>query len=196
VVETLVRFKEEGKIGGFGFSEIAPFSLLRATALHPVRAVQNEYSLWTRQVELGLLQACARHGTAFVAFSPLARGMFGEPTPDPAKFSPGDFRIANPRFNAPHFEQNRTRVGAFLRLAREMGHAPASLAIAWTLARGDHVIPIPGTRSAAHLKLNAAGAAIRLSESDLQAIENVLPAGFAHGPRYSEQQFVGIEQYC
>jgi aryl-alcohol dehydrogenase-like predicted oxidoreductase len=196
VVETLVRFKQEGKIGGFGFSEIAPFSLKRAAALHPVRAVQNEYSLWTRQVELGLLQACERLGTAFVAFSPLARGMFADSIPDPAMFKPGDFRIQNPRFNAPHYEQNRKAISAFLRLAREMGHAPASLAIAWTLARAEHVIPIPGTRTAAHLKQNAAGAAIKLSEADLRAIEEVLPAGFAHGPRYSEQQFVGIEQYC
>lgn len=196
VVETLVRFRQEGKIGGFGFSEIAPSSLARATAVHPVRAVQNEYSLWTRQVELGLLQASERLGTSFVAFSPLARGMFADTLPDPAKFSVGDFRVANPRFNAPHFEENRKAVGAFLQLASEMGHAPASLAIAWTLARGKHVIPIPGTRSVAHLRQNAAGAAIRLNDADLKAIEAVLPAGFAHGPRYSEQQFVGIEPYC
>jgi aryl-alcohol dehydrogenase-like predicted oxidoreductase len=196
VVETLVGFKKEGKIGGFGFSEIAPFSLMRAAAVHPVRAVQNEYSLWTRQVELGLLQACDRLGTTFVAFSPLGRGMFADRAPDPQDFHASDFRRGNPRFNPPHFEANRQAVAAFRRLAKEMGHAPAALAIAWVLARGEHVIPIPGTRSAAHLKQNAAGAAIRLSDADLKAIEAVLPAGFAHGPRYSEQQFAGVEQYC
>lgn len=196
VVETLADLKREGKIGGFGFSEIAPFSLMRAAAVHPVRAVQNEYSLWTRQVELGMLQGCERLGAAFVAFSPLGRGMFAEPAPDPEGFHAGDFRRDMPRFNPPHFAKNRSAIDAFFRLAREMGHAPASLAIAWTLARADHVIAIPGTRSAAHLKQNAAGAAIRLSDTDLQAIEAVLPAGFAHGARYSERQFVGVEQYC
>ncbi len=196
VVETLVRFKDEGKIGGFGFSEIAPYSLERAAAVHPVMAVQNEYSLWTRQIELGLLQACERLGTALVAFSPVARGMFADKLPDRDAFSPGDFRRTNPRFMDPHFAPNKVLVGRFIDLARSMGHPPASLALAWTLAKGSHVVPIPGTRSVEHLKQHARAADVVLNAADLQAIEAVLPAGFAHGPRYSEQQFVGIEQYC
>ncbi|MGE3304540.1 MAG: aldo/keto reductase [Rhizobiaceae bacterium] len=196
VVETLLRFKQEGKIGAIGFSEIAPSSLERAAAVHPVAAVQSEFSLWTRQVELGMVDACRRLGTTLVAFSPLARGMFGESIPQPETFGPRDFRLSTPRFNAENLPRNSAIVARFHALARRMGHEPAALAIAWLLSRGEHVVPIPGTRFASHLKQCAAGAEIRLTTSDLAEIEHVLPAGFAHGARYSDEQFMGIEQYC
>ncbi len=196
VVGTLVRFKEEGKIGSIGFSEIAPASLERAAAVHPVAAVQNEYSLWARQPDLGMLQACKRLGATLVAFSPVARGMFADRMPDPDQFAANDFRRANPRFQEPDFSANVRAIERFGDLARRMGHAPATLAIAWTLSRGSHVIPIPGTRSVGHLRQNAKAADVRLSADDLEAIEDVLPVGFAHGSRYSEQQFANVEQYC
>lgn len=196
VMETLVRFKEEGKIGGIGFSEIAPSSLERAAAVHPVMAVQSEYSLWTRQPELGMIQACKRVGAAFVPFSPLARGMFGEKTPDPAAFAGRDIRIGNPRFVEPNFSANVAAIDRFKQFARERGWQPAALALRWVLDQGDHLIPIPGTRTRAHLAIDASADAIRLSEEDHAEIERLLPAGFAHGSRYSDTQAIGVEVYC
>jgi len=195
VVGTLIRFKEEGKIGGIGFSEISPGSLERAAAVHPVMAVQNEYSLWTRLPELGLIQACARHGTALVAFSPIGRGMFADVLPDPARFHEKDFRRRNPRFNEPNFGFNKEKVARFNAYAQGKGHSPSSLALAWLLARGPHIIPIPGTRSPQHLEQDAAGADIVLAPKDIEEIEAILPAGFAHGARYSDQQNIGPEGY-
>lgn len=196
VVETLMRFKQEGKIGAIGFSEIAPSTLDRAAAVHEVAAVQSEYSLWTRQPELGLLQACARHGTALVAFAPLGRAMLSGTIADPSALAEGDFRKRNPRFMEPNFAANRRAVARFVAYADSLGHAPATLALAWLLARGPHVIPIPGTRSADHLAENAAAAAIDLTPEQMAEIEALLPAGFAHGDRYSDTQVNGVERYC
>jgi aryl-alcohol dehydrogenase-like predicted oxidoreductase len=195
VVGTLIRFKEEGKIRGIGFSEISPASLERAAAVHPVMAVQSEYSLWTRLPELGLVQACARHGTALVAFSPLARGMFADAMPDPARFHEKDFRRTNPRFIEPNFGLNKEKIALFNAYAHEKGHSPSSLALAWLLARAPHVIPIPGTRSPEHLRQDAAGADIVLTPKDIEEIEAILPVGFAHGARYNNQQSIGAEGY-
>jgi len=195
VTETLAGFVKEGKIGGIGYSEISPASLRRAAAVHPVMAVQSEYSLWARQPDLGMLETCRELGTAFVAFSPVARGMFADTPPDPAAFKPGDFRIANPRFQEPNYSANVRLVERFVKLAHEMGHTASSLAIAWTLNRGEHIIPIPGTRSVAHLAEDAKAAGIVLSESDMAEIEKVLPPGFAHGARYSYEQYAGVEIY-
>jgi aryl-alcohol dehydrogenase-like predicted oxidoreductase len=196
VVGTLIRFKEEGKIGGIGFSEISPASLERAAAVHPVMAVQSEYSLWTRLPELGLVQACGRLGAALVAFSPLARGMFADVMPDPARFDDKDFRRPNPRFAEPNFAYNRERIARFNGYARDRGHSPSALALAWLLARAPHVIPIPGTRSPTHLEQDAAGTGIVLTPKDMEEIETVLPVGFAHGARYNDRQNIGPEGYC
>ncbi|MEZ5789647.1 MAG: aldo/keto reductase [Nitratireductor sp.] len=179
------------------FSEIAPSSLERAaTAVHPVMAVQSEYSLWTRQPELGMIQACKRVGAAFVPFSPLARGMFGEKTPDPAAFAGRDIRIGNPRFVEPNFSANVAAIDRFKQFARERGWQPAALALRWVLDQGDHLIPIPGTRTRAHLAIDASADAIHLSREDHAEIERLLPAGFAHGSRYSDTQAIGVEVYC
>jgi aryl-alcohol dehydrogenase-like predicted oxidoreductase len=195
-IGTLVRFKEEGKIGGIGLSEVAPATLERASAVHPIMAVQNEYSLWSRQPDLGLVDACARSGTAFVAFSPVGRGVFADTAPDPSTFPPGDFRRSNPRFEPGNYEANDERLSAFRTFAMSRGWTTSALAIAWTLHRGDHVIPIPGTRSVAHLEQNARASEINLSQADLAEIDRILPAGFAHGDRYSDAQATGVERYC
>ncbi len=195
VTDTLAAFVMEGKIGGFGFSEISPASLERAASVHHVRAVQSEYSLFTRLPELGLLQACERLGSAFVAFSPLARGVLGDVVLDPATF-PDDFRRNIPRFNTENYPRNMAYVERFKAYARQRGWSPASLANAWVLHRGNHIIPIPGTRTAEHLAENAAATDITLSSVDMAAIEAILPVGFAHGNRYSEEQQGASEQYC
>ena len=196
VMETLVRFKDEGKIGGIGFSEIAPYSLRRAHAVHPVTAVQSEYSLWSRMPDLGMVQACKALGVAFVPFSPLGRGVFGAQPPDPASFGKGDFRNGNPRFTEPNYAANLKAIEPFKAFAAAKGVTPAQVALAWVLSRGDHLIPIPGTHMPAHLEDNAGAAALTLSPDDLAEIDRILPPGFAHGDRYSEKQLIGAERYC
>ena len=196
VTETLAGFVEEGLIGGIGFSEIAPHSLHRAHAVHPVMAVQSEYSLWSRQPDLGMIRACRDLGVAFVPFSPLARGMLGEAPPDPDGFDPSDFRVGTPRFSPPNFARNVEALDAFRAFARDRDVATSALAIAWVLAQGDHLIPIPGTRSAEHLREWAAAGNMALDAEELAEIDRLLPPGFAHGDRYSDAQMVGVERYC
>ncbi len=196
VMETLVRFKDEGKIGGIGFSEIAPSSLRRAHAVHPVTAIQSEYSLWSRSPELGVIQACQQLGVAFVPFSPLGRGMFAETLPDPETFGDGDFRTGNPRFVEPNFSHNVEALQEFRAFCKHRQLSPATVAIAWCLAQGPHLLPIPGTRSRQHLVELAAGAQLDLSPADLAEIARCLPPGFAHGDRYTVAQWPGAERYC
>lgn len=196
VMGTLVRFIEEGKIGAIGLSEVAPSTLRRAHAVHPVAAVQSEYSLWTRQPEMGMLQTCAELGVAFVAFSPLGRGVFADRAPDPAAFPPGDFRLPNPRFIEPNFSANMAAIAPFRAFCAARGWSTAATSIAWVLARGEHILPIPGTRSAAHLAELAEAEDIALDAADLAEIARLLPVGFAHGERYAPAQWANVEQYC
>jgi len=196
VMETLVKFKQEGKIGGIGFSEIAPYSLRRAHAVHPVAAVQNEYSLWTRLPDLGLIQTCEELGVTFVPFSPLARGVFSTVAPDPATFGEADFRKGNPRFIEPNYSKNLEIIAPFSSMAADMGVSPATLSLAWILHRGDHLIPIPGTRTPDHLEECAAAMHLSLSLAQLDEINRLLPIGFAYGDRYTDGQVFGTERYC
>ncbi len=192
----MAELVSEGKIGGIGLSEIAPSTLERAHAVHPVMAVQNEYSLWTRLPELGLIQACKRLGVAFIPFSPVGRGIFADRAPDPSTFADTDFRKSNPRFAGDNWARNNARVDALRAYARERGWNTSALAIAWTLAQGDHIIPIPGTRTAGHLDELAQSLSIRLGAKELAEIEAILPVGFAHGARYTDAQTIGTEAYC
>jgi aryl-alcohol dehydrogenase-like predicted oxidoreductase len=196
VTGTLADLVAAGKTRAFGFSEIAPSSLRRAAAIHPVAAVQSEYSLATRAPELGLVQACAALGTTLVAFSPVGRGLLTDAPPDAAKVALLDFMRSNPRFAPDNLAANLALTDGFRRLAAEMQTRAATLAIAWLLARDPGLVPIPGTRSIAHLRELAAGAELTLSPADLAGIEAVLPVGWAHGDRYSPEQWVGPERYC
>ncbi len=144
VTETLARFVKAGKILQFGFSEIAPTSLSVAAAVHPVGAVQNEYSLSTRSPEMGLVQKTAELGTSLVAFSPVGRGLLTDKPPSLEKCQSIDFLKANPRFMEPNLSRNIAATNGFRALASEMGVAASSLAIAWVLHQGEHVLPIPG----------------------------------------------------
>ena len=196
VTQTLVKFKDEGKIGGFGFSEISPSSLRRAHAVHPVTAIQNEYSLWTRYPDLGMLQACRELGVIFVPFSPLGRGMLADTFPVPEEFLENDMRKSQPRFLEPNFSANCRIISGFRKFAKSRGWNTSCAALAWILDRGDHLIPIPGTRTAEHLSEWAGACEINLTDEDRAEIDRLLPVGFAHGDRYSNEQIVGIERYC
>lgn len=196
LMETLLGFKKDGKIGGIGFSEISPATLRRATAIGPVDAVQSEYSLWTRQPELGMIQTCAELGVAFVPFSPLGRGMLTSVAPDPTTFQEGHFRTGTPRFTEPNFSHNLRHIRAFRDLASDLSTSPATLAIAWCLAKGGHLLPIPGTRTAEHLAECAAGSDFPMTAEIMARIDGILPVGWAYGDRYTHDQRVGVEGYC
>jgi aryl-alcohol dehydrogenase-like predicted oxidoreductase len=196
MVGTLKRLIDEGKIGGYGLSEVAPATLRRAHAVHPCRAVQNEYSLWSRLPDLGMIRACAELGVAFVAFSPLGRGIFGRRPVDPATFAANDFRRTIPRFQADLWPRNLVRIRAFHDWAAARGLPAPAVALAWVLAQGDHVIPIPGTRHADHVSDWAQAAALTLTPEDRAAIDRLLPPGWAEGDRYGVDAAMAVERYA
>lgn len=195
VMDTMLTFKKEGKIRAIGLSEVAPATIRRAQAVGQVDAVQSEYSLWTRLPELGVIQLCKEIGAAFVPFSPLGRGIFTDTVRSADGFGKHDFRRGNPRFVEPNFSANLKALQALFDFARARGTTPAQVSLAWVLAQGDHLIPIPGTRYAKNVRENAGGAALDLSPGDFAELERMLPTGFAHGDRYTEQQYVGPERY-
>lgn len=196
VAETMAGFVAAGKVRAIGYSEIAPATLRRAHAVHPVAAVQSEYSLSTRAPELGLVQACAELGAALVAFSPVGRGLLTDRPHRAETIAQLEFLRGNPRFVEPNLSANLAITDGFRALAADMGVSAAALAIAWLAHRGDHVLPIPGTRSPEHLAELAAGGALSLSTADMARIEEVLPVGWAHGDRYSPAQWAAPERYC
>lgn len=196
VTETLAGLVKAGKTKAIGYSEIAPSSLRRAMEVHPVAAVQSEYSLATRFPELGLVQTCAELGVTLVAFSPVARSLLTD-NPLKAEVIPTlPFLSSAPRFMPPNYARNIALTEDWRRLAAEMGTPAAALAIAWCLHRGDHILPIPGTRSVSHFKELLAGTQIALSAADMARIDAALPVGWAHGDRYSDAQWNGPERYC
>ncbi|MEC9313138.1 MAG: aldo/keto reductase [Pseudomonadota bacterium] len=192
----LGRLVEKGKTRAIGLSEVAPSTLRRAMTAFPVAAVQSEYSLSTRFPDLGLVQACAELGVAFVAFSPVGRSLLTDNPIPKARIPQLPFLAGNPRFMEPNLSENLRITDKFRALAAQMGTSAAALANAWLLTRGDHVIPIPGTRSVKHLEACVAGADLTLTPEDLERIETVLPVGWAHGDRYSDEQWIGPERYC
>ena len=196
VTETLAALVARGKALSFGYSEIAPSSLRRAAEVAPVAAVQSEYSLSVRAPELGLVQATAALGTALVAFSPVGRGFLTDAPIPPDRARELAFTKANPRFQEPNYGANIRATDRFRAVAADMGEPAAAVAIAWLLDRGDHVLPIPGTRSGAHFRELLRGAEIALTDTDRAAIEAALPVGWAHGDRYSADQWIGPERYC
>lgn len=197
VAGTLKRLMDKGKIKGIGFSEIAPSSLRRAATECHVDAVQSEYSLSVRSPELGLVQTCAELGTALVAFSPVGRSLLTDaPLTPKAVAEAGGWIAANPRFTEPNYSANMAALAPFRAYASELGVSAAALAIAWVLAQGEHVIAIPGTRSTAHFAQLVQGWQLDLTAEQLARITQILPVGWAHGDRYSDDQWVGPERYC
>ncbi len=195
-VGALAREVKKGKIGAIGLSEMAPDTLRRACAVHPIAAMQSEYSLWTRLPELGLVQTCRELGVAFVAFSPVARGALSGRLRDIEALPAGDFRKNNPRFVGLNWTRNLARIDAFAALANSFDRDPCELAIAWVLAQGEHVLAIPGTRYPQNLAHDARAAEKPLTAAEAEALARLLPVGWAAGDRYTETQWANIERYC
>ena len=183
----LSRLVEQGKVRSIGLSEVSAATIRKAHAVHPVTAVQTEYSLWTRNPEIAALAACRELGIAFVAFSPVARGFLCDALHDVATLDAKDIRKTMPRFAPEHYARNLQLLPPYKALAREAGCTPAQLALAWLLHKGTDIIPIPGTTSVAHLKEDLAAADVTLPRELLAKVEALVNEKTVAGDRYSEQ---------
>jgi aryl-alcohol dehydrogenase-like predicted oxidoreductase len=183
-VGAMVELKTAGKIGAIGLSEVGAATLRRAHAVHPIAALQSEYSLWTRNPQIAVLAECHRLGITLVAFSPLGRGFLPGTMQSPTALPEGDIRRTMPRFQPPHFEQNARLLAPLSAIAARVGCTRAQLALAWLLAQGDHVIAIPGTTKVAHLEENQGADSIRLDAATLAELDALLPPGSVSGARY------------
>lgn len=192
VVGAMAGLVTAGKVAGIGLSEVSVDTLRRAQAVHPVAAVQSEYSLWSREPEAGMLAACAELGTAFVAYSPLGRA-FLTGTVDVGQLADDDFRRHNPRFSGEAEAANRRLVAALADAAAARGCSSAQLALAWLLNKQPHVIPIPGTRRIAYLEANVQAAGITLSVAEIAALDRLFEPAAVAGARYPEAGFLGVE---
>lgn len=182
----LARAVEAGKIRAIGLSEMSAPTIRRAHAVHPIAAVQTEYSPWTRNPEIAVLDVCAELGIGFVAFSPVGRGLLaGRVGREGVK--EGDMRTDMPRFQPPHLERNLELYEQLRALASDAGCSAAQLCLAWLLAKGDNIVPIPGTTSIAHLDEDLAALQLHLSDEMLAAVDAVFPPGAASGARYNAQ---------
>jgi aryl-alcohol dehydrogenase-like predicted oxidoreductase len=182
-VGALAELVSEGKIRAIGLSEMGAEQIERAHAVHPVAAVQTEYSLGTRNPEVAVLETCRKIGAAFVAFSPVGRGILTGAIKSEADAKDG-FRSAMPRFNEPQLTHNLAIVRDFSEIAAELGCTPAQLAIAWLLTRGDHVVPIPGSGNIAHVEEDLAAADVKLDAATLERLEVLFPPNALSGSRY------------
>jgi aryl-alcohol dehydrogenase-like predicted oxidoreductase len=183
-ISDLVR---AGKVRSIGLSEVSAATLRRAHAVHPISAVQTEYSLWTRNPEIAVLEACRELGAAFVAFSPLARGFLCEALHDLSSLDEKDIRRTMPRFSPEHYAANLKLLPPYKDLAREAGCTPAQLALAWLLHKAPHIIPIPGTTSVEHLREDLAAAEVKLDGGLVARLEALINQSTVHGHRYSAQ---------
>ena len=175
-----------GKILGIGLSEASAATLRRAHAVHPIAALQSEYSLWTRNAELGTLDACRELGTAYVAFSPLARAFLTGTLRDPeSQLEAKDIRRQMPRFEPANYAKNLALLPGYMAIAQEVGCSPAQLALAWLLAKGEHIIPIFGTRQPEHLDDNAGAAAVSLDPKTVARLDALINQQTVAGPRYN-----------
>ncbi|ROR05117.1 aldo/keto reductase [Erwinia sp. JUb26] len=194
VVGTMADLVREGKVLHLGLSEISSETLQRAQAVHPIAAVQSEYSLWSRDPEQGLLETCRRLGVGFVPYSPLGRGFLTGKVAAAGTLAEDDFRRYLPRFQQQAWEHNQQLVVQLTEMAQGYRASPAQLALAWVLAQGENVVPIPGARQQAHLEDNCAAADVVINDRDLATLNTLFAPANIAGERYSEQEFALVER--
>lgn len=192
-VGALAELVAEGKIKTIGLSEVSAATLRRAHAVHPITALQTEYSPWTRNPEIAVLDACRELGVTFVAFSPVGRGFLAGGVTDLAQLEEGDFRKGMPRFQGEAFEANLKMFAGFAELAGEAGCTPAQLCLAWLLAKDDAQVPIPGTTNPDHMAENAKAAAIKLSPEVMAKVEALVNPQTVTGPRYAPAMRASVD---
>ena len=189
-VGAMAELVQAGKVRHLGLSEAAPETIRRADATHPITALQTEYSLWSRDPEAEILPTVRELGIGFVAYSPLGRGFLSGRFRSPDDISEGDFRHDHPRFQGENFQRNLDLVERVQELAAEKAVTPGQLALAWVLAQGGDVVPIPGTTRVEHLEENVKALEVELSRDDLAELESVFPSGAAAGDRYADMSSV------
>jgi len=183
----MAELVKEGKVRYIGLSEAGPQTLRRAVKAHPITALQTEYSLWTRDPEDEILPTCRELGVGFVAYSPLGRGFLTGRFRKFEDIPVDDYRRNSPRFQGENFQKNLDLVRRVEEIAKEKNCTPAHLALAWVLARGEDIVPIPGTKHRKYLEENVGAVNVKLTPEDLRRIDEVAPHGAAAGPRYPEQ---------
>jgi aryl-alcohol dehydrogenase-like predicted oxidoreductase len=189
-VGAMAELVEAGKVRYLGLSEASPETIRRAHAVHPISALQSEYSLWTRDPEDGPLPTCRQLAIGFVAYSPLGRGFLTGQIRSPEDFGEDDFRSRLPRFQGLNFQRNLDLVASVEEIAQEKGRTPSQLALAWVLGRGDDIVPIPGTKRRRYLEENADSVDIELTEEDLERLDQAFPKGAAAGDRYPDMSTI------
>jgi len=192
-VGAMAGLVEAGKVRYLGLSEASPRTIRRAHAVHPISALQSEYSLWTREPEDEVLPACRQLGIGFVSYSPLGRGFLTGRFRAFEEIPEGDYRRNSPRFQGENFRKNLELVGRIERIASAKGCTPAQLALAWLLSRGEDVVPIPGSKSRSRLEENAGAAGVVLTAEELKRIEEAAPKGIAAGARYPERAMQALD---
>ena len=188
-VGAMAELVEQGKVRHLGLSEASAASLRRAVSVHPIAALQSEWSLWTRDLEQEVLAVAREHGIGIVPFSPLGRGFLTGAITSPDDFGPDDFRRNHPRFTGAAFEANLRLVDEVRALAAEKGVTAGQLALAWVLAQGEDVVPIPGTKRRSYLEENVGAAAVELSAEDLARLDAIAPPGGTAGSRYADASY-------
>jgi aryl-alcohol dehydrogenase-like predicted oxidoreductase len=190
-VGAMAELVDAGKVRFLGLSEAGPETIRRAHAVHPITALQTEYSLWSRDPEDEILDTVRELGIGFVAYSPLGRGFLTGQITSPEDFEPDDFRRHNPRFQGENFARNLELVDRVREIAADKDCTPGQLALAWVMAQGDDIVPIPGTKRRSYLEQNVEATEISLSDSELAAIDEAAPRGAASGDRYPDMSSVG-----
>ncbi|ATV44051.1 aldo/keto reductase [Pectobacterium sp. A535-S3-A17] len=193
-VGTLAELVQAGKIRYIGLSEASATTLERAHRVHPITALQSEYSLWTRDMEAEILPTCERLGIGFVPYSPLGRGFLTGAIRSPDDLAADDFRRTNPRFSGENFGKNLQLVEKINQLAQEKQVTPSQLALAWVLAQGEHIVPIPGTKRRRYLEENVAALDVTLTKEELAAIDAIFPPDAAAGERYGKESMAALNQ--
>jgi aryl-alcohol dehydrogenase-like predicted oxidoreductase len=192
-VGAMAELVKEGKVRYLGLSEASPKTLRRAARVHPIAALQTEYSLWTRDPEDEIIPTCRELGVGFVAYSPLGRGFLTGKLKQ-ADLGADDYRRLTPRFQGENFDRNVELVARVEAMAKEKNCKPAQLALAWVLAQGDDIVPIPGTKHRSYLEENVAALVVKLTNDDLARLDELMPQGAAAGPRYSEEMMKAVNQ--